>query len=64
MGAADIVALIYFAGVVIFAVITWIENGRVYYHNGPPSGCATGFFWPVILLAVLVFWFIDPMRKA
>lgn len=40
----------------IVAAITWIENRRVYYTRGEPSGCLTGILWPAVATLIVGFW--------
>lgn len=59
------VAWVFLAYLVIaafFCVMTWIDVSRTHYVYNPPSGILTGAFWPLVVLACAVMWWMDPMR--
>lgn len=54
----EILLLIYLVGAAVACVYTWIDNTRVFYVNGPPSGIFTGLSWPfwgIPLIAILIW---------
>lgn len=47
MSAGEWCLAVYLGVAVVFAVLQWADNDRVYYAFGPPSCFWVGALWPV-----------------